>query len=75
MNAIFRPFLRQFILVFFDDILVYSAMWELYLKHVRQNFEILKQHQFFVKPNKCAFGWMELEYLGHIISSTGVKMD
>ena len=42
MNAIFRPHLRKFILVFFDDILFYSPTWECHLKHVRQTLEIIK---------------------------------
>lgn len=42
MNAIFRPHLRKFILVFFDDILIYSTTWDCHLNHVRQALEILK---------------------------------
>ncbi|KAL6315672.1 hypothetical protein AAG906_005760 [Vitis piasezkii] len=68
MNSIFRPHLRKFILVFFDDILIYSPDWDHHLLHVRQTFEILR-HRFFVKDSKCAFGQQELEYLGHIITS------
>ena len=75
MNVIFRPHLRKFILVFFDDILIYSPTWSCHLKHVRQMLEILKQHQFFVKASKCNFGQQELEYLGHFVTCHGVKMD
>ena len=75
MNEIFRLHLRKFILVFFDDILIYSPIWSCHLKHVRQAFEILKQQQFFVKGNKCNFGQQELEHLGHIITCHGVKVD
>ena len=75
MNSIFRPYLRKFVLVFFDDILIYSPNWTMHLEHVQQVFEILRQHQFFIKASKCAFGQQELEYLGHIINSHGVKVD
>ena len=56
MNSIFRPYLRKFILVFFDDILIYNSSWSYHLDHVRQALEVLKQHQFFVKSSKCHFG-------------------
>ena len=75
MNSIFRHHLRKFILVFFDDILIYSPDWDQHLVHVRKTFEILRQHRFFVKARKCAFGQQELEYLGHIITNQGVKVD
>ncbi|CAL1390315.1 unnamed protein product [Linum trigynum] len=75
MNDIFRPLLRKFVLVFFDDILIYSPDKGLHLKHVRQVFQILRHHQFFVKFSKCAFGMKEIEYLGHFISAAGVHVD
>ncbi|KAH9802372.1 hypothetical protein KPL71_001357 [Citrus sinensis] len=75
MNFIFQPYLRQFILVFFDDILVYSPTWELHLTHVRKTLEILKKHSFLVKANKCDFGKHELDYLGYIVTNQGVKVD
>ncbi|KAH9685459.1 hypothetical protein KPL70_013963 [Citrus sinensis] len=74
-NSIFRPYLRKFILIFFDDILIYSPSWRSHLTHVKQAMEVLKQHQFFLKASKCTFGQQELEYLGHIITSHGVKVD
>ena len=75
MNSIFRHHLRKFILVFFDDILIYSPDWDQHLVHVRQTFEILRQHRFFLKASNCAFGQQELEYLRHIITNQGVKVD
>ena len=56
MNSIFWPYLWKFILVFFDDILVYSPTWNEHLLHVRQTLETLWQHQFFAKTSKCVFG-------------------
>ncbi|CAH9130821.1 unnamed protein product [Cuscuta epithymum] len=75
MNSIFRPLLRKSVLVFFDDILIYSPDWETHLRHVREVFQILQHNQLSVKFKKCAFGKQELEYLGHIITNKGVKVD
>ncbi|RVW35013.1 Retrovirus-related Pol polyprotein from transposon 17.6 [Vitis vinifera] len=75
MNSIFRPYLLKFVLVFFYDILIYSPNSNMHLEHVKQAFEILRQHQFFVKISKCAFGQQELEYLGHIVTPQGVQVD
>jgi hypothetical protein len=61
--------------LFFYDILIYSPNWTIHLEHVKQAFEILRQHQFFIKLNKCAFGKEELEYVGHIVTSHVVKVD
>lgn len=75
MNSIFRPYICQFILVFFDNILVYCPIWSLHLEHVKLTFGILRQQQFFVKQKKYVFGKQDLEYLGHIITPKGVKVD
>ena len=68
MNSIFCPYLRKFVLVFFDDILINNPNWSIHLGHVCKAFEILRQHHFYIKVSKCAFGMQELEYLGHIIT-------
>ena len=73
MNDVFRPYLRRFTLVFFDDILVFSPTLELHLRHLRSVLELLQLHQLYVKKRKCAFGCSEVEYLGHIISGQGVS--
>lgn len=75
MNTVFRPYLRKFVLVFFDDVLIYSPTWELHMKHVRLDFELLQMHRFFIKLSKCAFGQQQIEYLGHIVSRDGVQVD
>ena len=69
MNDSFRPYLRRFVLVFFDDILVFSPTLELHLQHLRLVLELLRQHQLYAKKSKCAFGCSEVENLGHIISA------
>ena len=75
MNDVLRPFLRRFVLVFFDDILVYSPTWTSHLQHLRTVFTALWAAQLFVKHTKCSFGDPSVAYLGHIISQHGVAMD
>lgn len=75
MNTIFRPYLRKFILVFFDDILVYSTTWSAHLSHLETTLNILSNHKFLANISKCVFGMTSLTYLGHIISGDGVQMD
>ncbi|XP_078167208.1 uncharacterized protein LOC144561976 [Carex rostrata] len=75
MNRVFKAFLRKFILVFFDDILVFSRDLEAHAKHLELTFQTLKEHQLYVKKSKCEFGVQQVHYLGHIISSDGVSTD
>jgi len=75
MNDVLRVYLRRFVLVFFDDILIYSTTWEDHLRHLRVVLTILRHHLLFVKRSKCSFGIDSVSYLGHIISATGVAMD
>ncbi|KAL5777367.1 hypothetical protein ACOSP7_010293 [Xanthoceras sorbifolium] len=75
MNELFHPYLRKCVLVFFDDILVYSKTWKEHLAHLRTVLEILLSNQLFAKSTKCRFGVTEVEYLGHIISIDGVQVD
>jgi hypothetical protein len=75
MNALLRPFLQCFVLVFFDDILIYSTSWAKHLTHLRLVLAMLQEHQLFVKRSKCAFGERNVAYLGHVISAGGVAMD
>ena len=75
MNDIFRPFLRRHILVFFDNILVYSNSWVAHLWHLEQVFQALQAHSLVVNLKKCVLGRTEVEYHDHIVSFAGVNMD
>jgi hypothetical protein len=75
MNHVFCSFLCHFVLVFFDDILIYSKTWTYHLAHVDPVLHLLSQHQLFLKQSKCTFGASEVEYLGHLVGKTGVRVD
>lgn len=75
MNTILSPLLRKCVLVFVDDILIYSPTLDEHKQHLEQVFVILEDHNFLLKKSKCTFAQQQLEYLGHIISSEGVATD
>ncbi|GMJ07359.1 hypothetical protein HRI_004405100 [Hibiscus trionum] len=75
MNDIFHPYLRRFVLIFLDDILIYSRDWPTHLHHVRQVLETLKLHGFVAKLFKCVFGQTSIEYLGHVVPREGLAVD
>jgi hypothetical protein len=63
------------VLLFFDDILIYRKSSEDHVRHVDKVLQLLKEKQLYAKPSKCFFGVKEVEYLGHIVSHEGVKVD
>jgi hypothetical protein len=75
MNSIFNPLLRKFVLVFFYDILIYKKYWEEHVKHVDKVLQQLEEKNLYANPCKCAFGVQEVDYLDHIVSHEGVKLD
>ncbi len=75
MNHLLKPYLRKFVLVFFDDILIYSRTWAAHLQHVDVLLQLLHEHKLFIKMSKCSFGMEEVEYLSHIVGREGVKVD
>ena len=75
MNEIFKPYLRKFVLVFFDDILVYSRGEKEHQEHLKIVLQILKDHSFYANEKKCAFAQKKISYLGHVITKEGVSAD
>jgi hypothetical protein len=75
VNKILKPYLLKFVLVFFDDIPIYSHTWDAHLLHVDKVLLFLQENQLLVKKTKCSFGASEVEYLGHIVGRNGVRVD
>jgi len=75
MNDLFRPFLRKFVLVFFNDILVYSSDWSRHLEHLSLVLQVLHNDKFYVNLSKCSFGQLQVDYLGHVVFGRGVEME
>jgi hypothetical protein len=63
-QGIMNDLLTQFVVVFIDDVLIYSKTWEDHLDHITQVFQILQLNQFYVKLTKCHFAKRQLHYLG-----------
>lgn len=73
MNDTFRPYLHKFVIVFFDDILIYNKTRTDHLQHLQQTFCALEQDQFFLKLSKCSFVQSQIQYLGHLVSTSRVE--
>lgn len=73
MNMIFHPYLRCFIIVFFNDILIYSGSSDDHVIHLEKTFQVLFDNQFILKLSKCSFAQSQVEYLGHLVSKGGVE--
>ena len=75
MNRTFRPYVDQFVVVFIEDILVYSKDRESHDTHLRVVLEILRKEQLYAKLSKCEFWLTEVSFLGHIVSKEGIRVD
>ena len=75
MNRIFRLFVDTFVIVFIDDILIYSETPEQHREHLRIVLGVLQEHRLFAKFSKCEFWLRRVMFLGHVISSDGVSVD
>ena len=75
MNRIFKPYLDQFVIVFIDDILIYSGSGEEHAEHLRIIRQTLREHRLYAKLSKCQFWLDSVGFLGHIVSAEGVSVD
>ena len=75
MNDIFRPCLDKFVVVFLDDILVFSKSPEEHVRHLREVLNLLRKHKLYAKLSKCSFFLSEVEFLGHIVGADGIRTD
>ncbi|XP_073307193.1 uncharacterized protein [Primulina huaijiensis] len=75
MNRVFKPFLDQFIVVFIDDILVYSSNERDHEEHLRIALQTLRENELYAKFKKCEFWLKSVSFLGHVISEAGVSVD
>ena len=75
MNDIFRPFIGKFVLVYLDDILIFSKSAEEHAQHLTQVLELLRKHRLYAKLSKCDFFKPEVNYLGHLVTAQGIRPD
>lgn len=75
MNRVCRPYLDQFVIVFIDDILVYSRSEEEHRSHLRLVLETLRSEKLYAKFSKCEFWIRRVEFLGHVVSEDGIHVD
>ncbi|XP_059441865.1 uncharacterized protein LOC132174190 [Corylus avellana] len=75
MNQAFRPFIGRFVVVYFDDILIYSPNRETHLLHVREVLQVLQKEKFYASPAKCSFMTDSVLFLGYVVSKDGLAVD
>ena len=75
MNRVFKPFLDRFVIVFIDDILVYSRSEEEHAEHLRIVLQTLREHQLYAKFSKCELWLDSVAFLGHVVSREGIQVD
>jgi hypothetical protein len=75
MNKVFMEYLDKFVVVFIDDVLIYSKIEEEHEEHLRLVLEKLRANQLYAKFSKCEFWLMQVSFLGHVISVGGVSVD
>ncbi len=75
MNSILAPYLDRFVLVYLDDILIYSKSVSEHLEHLKAVLTVLREQKFYCKRSKCLFAAKEVDYIGHLLTPLGVSVD
>nr|GEW88239.1 putative reverse transcriptase domain-containing protein [Tanacetum cinerariifolium] len=75
MNRVCKPYLDKFVIVFIDDILIYSKDEKEHEEHLRQILKLLKKEELYAKFSKCEFWILKVQFLGHVIDNQGIHMD
>ncbi|WP_353824364.1 reverse transcriptase family protein, partial [Acinetobacter baumannii] len=75
MNRVFREYLDSFVIVFIDDILIYSKTKEEHEQHLRLTLQVLRQHQLYAKFSNCELWLRSVTFLGHVVSDLGLEVD
>jgi hypothetical protein len=75
INGVFRRYLDKFVIVFLDEIIIYSKSEEENEHHLRMVLQVLRENKLYAKLSKCSFYHKQIHYLGHIISKDGIEVD
>ncbi|MBW1279424.1 reverse transcriptase family protein, partial [Escherichia coli] len=75
MNHVLRSFIGHFVVVYFDDILIYSKNLDEHIEHLRKVLEVLRKESLFANLKKCTFGTDNLVFLGFVVSADGIQVD
>jgi hypothetical protein len=74
MDDVLRPFTNSFVVVYLDDILIFSRTWEEHMQHIQQVLSTMRQHKLYSNLGKCSFGMNKVQYLSYIVDEHGVHV-